>query len=209
MRKLVILALVAIVLLGIASLVAIYLTSVGAPAPNASAIAGGAPPPSAGPGQIAQAGPPAPGLPPPGVVAPHEQQALLPPPPKGSWDAAPLILRARTFGRLGISLDSAVSELRPVVDPCLDEDTQARHGTRGFTTYDGQPAADEPQVATLMLEIETMAGRARIVDAPVEVRGTASDGLLSCAQSALRGRTLAVPEATPGDRYRMRFPVRP
>jgi hypothetical protein len=208
LRKHVIVALVAIALLGMASFVAIYLTSAGAPAPDASSMAGGAPPPPAGLGAVPIAAPPAPGSAAPEVVAPHQQQALLPPPAQDSWDAAPLILRGRTFGRLGMSLESAVSELRPAVDPCLNEDTQARYGTKGFTAYDGRPAADQPQVATLMLEIETMAGGARIVDAPVEERGTASDGLLSCAQSALRGKTLAVPEATPGNRYRMRFPVR-
>ena len=201
MRKNVVLALAAIALLGVASLAGVYFSSSGAPATDAPASATGAPDAAVALG--ATAAPP-----PPQDVAPHPQQALLPEPPQDSWDSAPLILRGRTFGRLGMSLESAVEELRPAVEPCLDEDTQARFGTKSFSSYGGRPAADEPLVATLMLEIETSAGQARILDAPVEVRGTASDGLLSCAQNALRGRTLAVPEASAGGRYRMRFPVR-
>jgi len=208
LRKPVLLALGAILLVGVLSLVVIYLPSRDGPAPDVPAATGGADTPAARLGAMPDGGIPPAGSPPPDVGARHQQQQLLPPPPQDSWDAAPLILRARTFGRLGMSLDDAVGGLRPAVDACLDEDTQARFGTTGFTTYEGQPAADAPQVATLMLEIETMAGLARIVDAPVEVRGNASDGLISCAQNALRGRTLQVPEATPGARYRIRLPIR-
>jgi hypothetical protein len=59
-----------------------------------------------------------------------------------------------------------------------------------------------------MLELEGDGQTVRVVDAPAEVRGSASDGTLTCAQAALRGVTL--PVATQGaSRFRVRYPLRP
>jgi hypothetical protein len=46
-----------------------------------------------------------------------------------------------------------------------------------------------------------------IVDAPVETRGNASDGLIACAQQVLRGAVVDAPTAKSGERYRVRYPL--
>ena len=61
------------------------------------------------------------------------------------------------------------------------------------------------QPAVLMLEIESLDGEVRIVDAPVRTRGDASDALVACAQGALRNQVIRAPEARPGDLHRMPF----
>jgi hypothetical protein len=60
-----------------------------------------------------------------------------------------------------------------------------------------------------LLNIETVTDGARIVDAPVETRGRVSDGLLACAQAALRGKKVSVPGTPPGQRFRVRYPIVP
>ena len=52
-------------------------------------------------------------------------------------------------------------------------------------------------------------GQVRIVDAPVEMRGTASDGLIACVQQVLRGHVIPAAAARPGTRYRIPVPAAP
>jgi hypothetical protein len=94
------------------------------------------------------------------------------------------------------------------VSACFDELAQARHGRDAPTTVDYAPAEEAGSVV-LVLQLETLADAVRIVDAPVETRAKASDGLIACAQAALRGKQLPAPGSRPGQRYRLRFPVTP
>jgi predicted transcriptional regulator len=102
-----------------------------------------------------------------------------------------------------------LSELQPRLAACFDEVAQSRHGATAFsrtTDYTGQETGGTP---VLVLEIETGPGRVRIVDAPVETQGGASDGLVACAQQVLRGRVVAAPGVEAGQRARLTYPLVP
>jgi hypothetical protein len=211
-----VLAAAAIVALGLGSFGLIYaLTSPpgSAPLDPAQAAVQGAAGAGAGPlGAAFQAGPGAGGLDttPTGQWVPPQmpQQELLPPPAKGSWDETPVVARPTSMGSLGLAVVRELEELQPGVASCFDEDVQARHGQQGHTTMDYAPA-DDAGSTVLVLQLETQHEAVRIADAPVEARGGASDGLIACAQAALRGRKLAVPGARAGQRYRLRYTVAP
>lgn len=136
------------------------------------------------------------------------QQATLPPPEKGSWDAVPIAPRATSMGEVGAGVSRELAGLQPSISACFDEDAQARHGAQAVSAV-GYGAAEDSGSLTLLLLLETAVNGVRVADAPVETRGGASDGLIACAQAALRGRTLAALGARPGQRYRLRFPVNP
>jgi hypothetical protein len=105
------------------------------------------------------------------------------------------------------SLPLAIEKARPTLAPCYDPDVQARYGGRPFTAVGApRPGAGVPVV---LVEIETFAeGRARVVDAPVESRGSAEDGLLACLQERLRGIEVQGRGAA-GSRFRIRYPLAP
>jgi hypothetical protein len=63
--------------------------------------------------------------------------------------------------------------------------------------------------AVLMLELETLGGEVRIVEAQVQAWGGASAEVVSCAQYVLRGQVIAASTAGPGHRVRMPFPLNP
>jgi hypothetical protein len=113
------------------------------------------------------------------------------------------------MGPLGGAIGRGLNELKDKVGACFDEDEQARHGQTRFTrTQDHAPMPDHG-TTVLMLQIETQAGGARIVDAPLETRGNASDGLVACAQRVLRGQTFEAPGTTGGERHRLLYPLLP
>ena len=140
--------------------------------------------------------------------APPQQYDPPPPrPPEGSWEAVPPVARASALGSLGGVIGRGLNELKDKVAVCFDEDVQARHGLTRFTqTQDYAPLPDHG-TTILMLHVETFAGGALIVDAPLETRGNASDGLVACAQRVLRGRKFEAPEATGGERHRLLYPL--
>jgi hypothetical protein len=105
------------------------------------------------------------------------------------------------------SLSMAIEKARPTLAPCYDPDVQAQYGGRPFTAVGApRPGAGVPVV---LVEVETFAeGRARVVDAPVESRGSAEDGLLACIQERLRGMEVQGRGAA-GSRFRIRYPLAP
>ncbi len=132
-----------------------------------------------------------------------------PEPPAGSWEAVEPRARASDLGALGPAIGRELNELHDKVGVCFDEDVQARHGGRPPTEVQGFNSLEESGVPVLMLQLETGHDQVRIVDAPVETRGHAGDGLLSCAQHVLRGKSLAVPGASAGTRLRLMYPLIP
>ncbi len=133
---------------------------------------------------------------------------MAPPPPKpppDSWEAVPAVARPAALGPLGGALGRGLNELQPKVSACFDEYTQAGHGTAGYTAVKDYAPAEDLGFTVLMLEVEASRGQLHIVDAPVEARGTASDGLIACAQRVLRGQTMPAPQAQGGGRYRVRY----
>ncbi len=134
------------------------------------------------------------------------------PPPRpalGSWEAIRPAARPAELGPVGAAIGRELNELQPLLAACFDEDTQARHGRQGYTAVRDYAPLEDHGTTILMLQVETYDGQARIVDAPVETRGGASDGLIACAQRVLRGHAVQVPEAKRGSRHRMLFTLLP
>jgi hypothetical protein len=151
--------------------------------------------------------PPRPTLPP---IVPVEPPVYGPPRPveaEGTWESVPPSARANALGRIGGGVGRELNELRPELEACFDESTQARFGQEPVSRTRDYAPMDDTGATILVLQLETRQGGVRIVDAPVEVQGTASDGLVACAQRVLRGRVLQVPGAKPGARHRLLFPL--
>jgi hypothetical protein len=123
-------------------------------------------------------------------------------PQLGAWDSIPPT-SIHSWPRLSFYLEAA----RPHLAPCFDEVTQARYGRRPFTAVGRPQPGTGSSVLVLQIEADSI-GRLRIVDAPVEVRGSEQDGLFACVQEALRGLEMAG-QGAPGARYRVRYPLAP
>lgn len=164
------------------------------------AVPGNAPPSTDLPGGLAGVGAGKP------VV---EVDAPPPKPAAGSWEAVPIASRAAALGKGGAALGRELNDLQPELGGCFDEDVQARHGTSTVSAVrDASPQADVG-ATVLVLELESLHHAMRIVDAPVETRGAASDGLLACIQSKLRGRVIQAPGARAGERHRLMYTPTP
>jgi hypothetical protein len=140
------------------------------------------------------------------VAPPAPQQGLLEAPDKDSWDAVPIAAKAVSMGPVGVAISRALQEVQPEVSACFDEAVQSRFGQQKIAVMNYAPN-DEAGSTVLVLEMETLHDEVQIVDALAETRGSASDGLIACAQSALRGHRLATPGARPGQRLRLRYTV--
>jgi hypothetical protein len=212
----------AIVALGVAALLLVAkLTAYTPPATDAAPPVAEAPPPAAPP-PVVPAGPAGPVPSPtldveairrelkPAVPGPPVVYGPGPPkPPEGSWEAVPLAARPAAAGPQGAALGRELNELQPRLSACFDEDAQARHGQEKFTTVRDAAPMEDNGATILVLEVEELSGQLRIVDAPVETRGAASDGLIACAQRVLRGHTVAAPGSAAGKRHRALFPLQP
>lgn len=174
------------------------------PAPEPGHEPAPAPPPPAMPRFDPQASRRLQELPPP----PEIRDEPPPTPPKGSWEAVKVAPRPAALGAMGAALGRELNELEPKLSACFDEDTQARYGQQEYTTVrDYARSSDDGTTTVLLLEVETIQGALRIVDAPVEARGGASDGLIACAQRVLRGHVVPVPGTRAGTRHRIQFPL--
>jgi len=141
-------------------------------------------------------------------VEPSPPQLYEPPPPKpppGSWEAVAVSVRAGALGPVGVAVSSELGELQPQLSACFEEVAQSRYGQVPFSRTSDFTPPDGTGTPILQLQLEMSAGQVRIVDAPVDTQGRASDGLVACAQSVLRGRVVATSGAKPGDRARLLF----
>jgi hypothetical protein len=140
-----------------------------------------------------------------GQGPPPPMQYAPPPPraPAGTWEAVPPLARL-PGSPAGRAIQAALAQVQPRLSACFDDDAQARHGQAPVTAGKEQYASvDEGAETILVLQVETLRDAVYIVDAPVESRGGASDGLIACAQQALRGQTFPAPGSTPGGRMRV------
>lgn len=203
MRKF-LLALAAILLLGAIAIAVLYVATEPGPAarppPPAPAIADLPPVPAT---TLAQ--PVLPAVPlqepgPPVVYAP-----LPPKPPEGSWEAVTPVARPAALGPVGAAIGRSLNEVQPRLAACFE--AAGSHGNVS-AVVEPNPAEDRG-VTVLVLHVETLAGRARIVDAPVETYGAATEGVVACAQQVLRGRVVTAPQAQPGSRYKILYTLTP
>jgi hypothetical protein len=159
------------------------------------------------PGRLAPH-PVAPGAPaePVGARGPVE---LPPAPAPSTWDQVEIVSPFGA-GTPAPAVTAAVrASLRPRLAECFDRGMEGRWAGlgRAFSSLaPGEAASLGP--AILMLEVEQDGGALRVVDAPVERRGSASDGTLNCAQGVLRGATLDA-SSEGKRRFRVRFQLRP
>ncbi len=142
-------------------------------------------------------------LPPPVPAEPPVYGPPRPVAPEGTWEAVPQSARANALGSIGGGVGRELNELHPEIEVCFDEVTQARFGRQAVSRTQDYAPMDDAGTTVLMLNLETQYDAVRIVDAPVEVQGPASDGLVACAQQVLRGRVLQVPGARPGAKHRL------
>jgi hypothetical protein len=155
-------------------------------------------PPDVAPAPVDAPGPPSP--------APQKPVALGRPlvatPLVGEWERIPA-----TPVESWPTLSQAIEKARPTLAPCYDPDVQAQYGGRPYSAVGApRPGAGVPVV---LVQVETFAeGRARVVDAPVESRGSAEDGLLACIQERLRGLEVQGRGAA-GSRFRIRYALSP
>ena len=148
----------------------------------------------------------------PNQAGPGPQVEFEPPPPKpekGTWAAVPAATRASGLGAVGGVVSEFLAEAQEQITECFDEAVQSRHGQVPVSRSPTDRNEDVDGPTLLVLHLETRPGEIRIVDAPVEVQGGASDGLIACAQRILRGQVIATPGATKVGRARMVFPLVP
>lgn len=147
--------------------------------------------------------PSSPGSPP---IAPPIQYGPPPTrPPEGSWEAVAPVARPAALGRIGAAIGRELNEIQPHVAECFAAATAARHSGQAVSSVQDEAPLDDAGTTILMLQVETLEGQVRIVDAPVETRGRAGDAVIACVQQALRGQTFAVPDARPGSRHRILY----
>jgi hypothetical protein len=146
-----------------------------------------------------------PDLPPPPLI----QDPPPPRPAEDSWEAVTPAARPASAGPAGPALGRDLNELQPRLSACFEEDRQALHGRDTVTRTQDFAPMEDTGTTVLMLQVETSPGQVRIVDAPVETQGRASDGLVACAQGVLRGHVLRTPDAKASGRYRVLFTLMP
>ena len=131
------------------------------------------------------------------------------PAPPGSWEAAPLASSGRRAGDPAVAaVGRKQKEITRELKRCLDPKIAAEAGAATYARAQRQEAEDDQGSTVLVLYLESQAGSVRVVDAPVERSGGASDGTLACMQASLRGKVLPAPGAKPGQRQRLQFRVR-
>ena len=206
----------AILLLAGGAMLAVYLMSrdsgpvdVAAPPPPPPPPVAQEPAPAALPGPDLTRLSPAPA----GAPAPPPAYGPPPPePPPGTWEAVPPVPRLGKLGAAGAALNVRLNELEPRIVNCFEQ-ASARGGRLAGTdnlteTRDYGQVADSG-VTVLMLQVETLAGAVRIVDAPVEAQGSASPGAVACVQGIFRGQVVPAPGAKAGERYRILHTLTP
>jgi len=144
---------------------------------------------------------------PPSLAPPVEYGPPPTVPPEGSWEAVPPVSRLSALGPVGAGIGRELAEMQPHLAGCFSAASQARYAGQGVTSVNDEAPLDDSGTTILMIQLETMEGSVRIVDAPVETRGGAKDALIACVQQALRGQVLPVPQARAGARHRVLFPL--
>jgi hypothetical protein len=210
MQKKLLIAAAAIVALGAASFLLIgkssppTVTVAPAPAPPAEPAREPPPPP---PAPQATAPTPAP-IPTPPTTAPPEpevppaEEEVLRDQPAGAdrrpWDEIDPLPRGWP------ALMARISRLQPKSSECAEQLSRARIRR----TSPRRPAPDDPAATVLMLQLETTNGEVHVLDAPIETRGGASDGVVQCLQATLKGAAIPLAGTRDGQRMKLRFPIR-
>jgi hypothetical protein len=160
---------------------------------DADALDGGAAPPPSTPGAVAAAtwGANA-------GTEPHQN-----PPREGRSAAIPPGTTARSREQLSAAAITArLDELKPRLSQCYEGAERAAANPAA-----GSPgtASDRPVSPVFMVELESAGEHYRVVDADVDSRGGAEDGVLECMRTVLVGATISIPGAENAERVTLRF----
>jgi hypothetical protein len=136
------------------------------------------------------------------AVSPPPTAPAAPAPQADPWAAIAPVERAEEMGEVGPAFAAALSTSFGALGQCFETSSAPRGA--GATAHDG-PVSEKRGPSVLLLEFETIPGGARIIDAPVGMRGAEADDVIACAQRVFRDMRLDVPGALPGKRYRMRY----
>jgi hypothetical protein len=121
------------------------------------------------------------------------------------WDEVPM---ASKLGELGPGLaapvNTALRAARATIESCFEEDRQLR-ASRPAPVVDPDNVPTGP--AVLVLQLESRGGALDVVAATVESLGTSTRELANCACQVLRGWPIPAPAASPGRRYRLKYPL--
>jgi hypothetical protein len=182
-RRLVILALLGLALLVAGAIAAIFLGSrerlaLPPPPPPAAAVA----PPRIPASPEAATG-----------VAQPDAAALL---PEGSRQKAHVERRQQRSAAPPVDFFRELYALRAGIARC-----------EGISQPSPPRAGSGKDQTVLLLDIEALDGEVRILEASVDRRGTASDDVVACARKQLEGRIVPASHATPGTRFKMKFPL--
>jgi hypothetical protein len=128
-------------------------------------------------------------------------------PPDESWNAVKQVAQLSAMGPVGVAVWRDLFNLKPRLAACSDEESRTRRGGQRPVVADPESRPEETGATVLVLLLETHRGEVRIVDAPLENRGAASDAAIICAQRILRGRIVQVPEAYEGEKVRVTYPL--
>ncbi|HEY6004523.1 MAG TPA: hypothetical protein VIV57_16735 [Anaeromyxobacter sp.] len=159
------------------------------------------------------------------ALLPPAAPVAMPPPPRAAAGVGPMKLRASSWNAPAESPSSAPMASRVIrkivrkallAAPVQSRLARCADRTGGF----GGTAAPGPipraRPAVLVLELEVLGGEVRIEDVQVREWGGASEAMVSCARTVLKGRALPAPTArqeparTAGpERMRMPFPLNP
>jgi hypothetical protein len=128
---------------------------------------------------------------------------------RGTWDA-PAGLPSTTPMADRVTRKAVRKAL--VAGPVQSRLARCVDGGGGFggapSELEGPPPADP---ASLVIELETLGAEVRILDARVREWGGASEAMVACARTVLRGQVVPTPalRRPPGERLRMPFPLNP
>ncbi|BDG01397.1 hypothetical protein [Anaeromyxobacter oryzae] len=168
---------------------------------SAPAVRPGAPAaPGRDPAPLALAAPEVP-TPPPAAV-PRPVPATRPPPP--APERVPGVIPRAAPHRLPrgspapVELFAGLAALQASVAECAREHRGPAPGS----------AAAPAGQAVFMLDLETLDHRVRIVEAPVQARGAATEDALACARGVLLGHEIPVQVARPGSRIQLPLAVK-
>ncbi len=152
---------------------------------DADASDGGAAPPAGTPGAVAAATRGADA-----GAEPHQN-----PPREGRTAAIPPGTTARSREQLSAAAITArLDELKPRLSQCYE----------GAERAAGSPGAASVS-PVFVVQLESADEHYRIVDADVDSRGGAEDGVLECMRTVLLGATIAIPGAENAERATLRF----
>jgi hypothetical protein len=121
------------------------------------------------------------------------------------WDLVPMASRVGELGPgLAAPVNTALKLARATIESCFEEDRQLRAGRPG-PVVDPDNAPTGP--AVLVLQLESRAEALDVVAATVESLGSSTRELADCACQVLRGWPVPAAAATPGRRYRLKYPL--